>query len=179
MLGEVVSFEHGRDPMVSLRPMTGSEFETWREIAIAQHAAQMSRATGRGLEVSLDEAGQLLLAVLVDGLNTKAMSFFAIEASDRRVGWLWIGSSPRDTRAGYVWDIIIDDACRGRGYGRAAMVAAEGFFEQQGRDRIDLQVAAGNDVARRLYESLGYADVVPSDVMTTMSKTLGPTARSH
>jgi ribosomal protein S18 acetylase RimI-like enzyme len=159
--------------MVSLRPMTTSEFETWREIAIRQHAEQVSRATGRGLEACLDEARQVLPTVLVDGINTKAMNFFAIEAADHRVGWLWIGRSPRDPHAGFVWDIIIDDSCRGRGYGRAAMVAAERYFEEQGKVRIGLQVAAKNDVARDLYESLGYLEVATSDGMTTMSKTLG------
>jgi ribosomal protein S18 acetylase RimI-like enzyme len=158
--------------MVTLRPMTGLEFETWREIAIRHHAEQMSRAAGTSLEVSLDEAGQLLPTVLVDGLNTRAMSFFVVKAAGHRVGWLWIGSSPGDPHAGFVWDIIIDDAWRGRGYGRAAMVAAERFFEEQGKVRIGLQVAARNDVARHLYESMGYCDVATRGVLTTMSKTL-------
>ena len=58
--------------------MTGPEFETWREIAIRQHAEQVSRATGRSLEVTLDESAQLLPTVLVDGRDTEAMSFFAV-----------------------------------------------------------------------------------------------------
>lgn len=148
--------------------MTRSEFEEWREIAIAHHATQTSRATGRSLEVSLKEAAALLPRVLVAGLDTKNMSFFVVvDDSGQTVGWLWLGLSPDDPNTGFVWDIIVDESNRGHGYGRAAMVAAERFFAGQGKLQMGLQVAAGNDVARHLYESLGY-----HDIMTTMSKRL-------
>lgn len=162
-------------PVPSLRPMTEAEFESWRQLAIINHAQQMSTATGRDLEVSREEASQLLRKVLVRGLETPGMNFFVlVDDAGRIVGWLWLGSSPQDADAGFVWDIIIDESHRGRGYGRAAMVAAERFFAQQGKLRMGLQVAAGNHVARHLYESLGY-----HNVMTTMSKELGPGLSQH
>jgi ribosomal protein S18 acetylase RimI-like enzyme len=161
----VVTPEH---PSVTLRPMTIVEFDAWRDVAIRQHAEQTSRATGRSLEASLDDAAELLPKVLVDGINTRGMDFFVIvDVDDQEIGWLWIGSSPDDPEAGFVWDIIIEQSRRGRGYGRAAMLAAEQFFAAKGKVRIGLQVAARNDVARRLYEAMGY-----QVTMTTMSKAI-------
>jgi ribosomal protein S18 acetylase RimI-like enzyme len=157
-------------PVVGLRPMTVADFEGWRDIAIRHHAEQTSRATGRSLEVSLGEAAQLLPKVLVDGLDTKGMSLFVVvNGSDQAVGWLWVGSAPDDPDAGFVFDIIIREAFRNRGYGRAAMSAGERFFMEQGKVRVGLQVATRNAAARHLYESMGY-----STVMTTMAKPLTP-----
>jgi GNAT superfamily N-acetyltransferase len=44
------------------------------------------------------------------------------------------------------------------GYGRAAMLALEGEAERRGLSGVDLNVWAGNDVARSLYRSLGYVE---------------------
>jgi ribosomal protein S18 acetylase RimI-like enzyme len=155
---------------LSLRPMTDDEFAAWWDLTIAQHAQLVSNATGRPLETELDDARQLLPKVLPAGQATEGMDFFVLEdGSAIDVGWLWLGRSPNDPDAGFVWDIIIDEPFRGRGFGRAAMLAAERHFVGQGKTRVGLQVSGGNDVARTLYESLGY-----STIMTEMSKRLAP-----
>lgn len=157
-----------RRVVVRLRPMTDDEFPAWREIAIEHHAAQVSRATGKALDAATRESRALLAKVLPAGLATLQMSFFVIlDDSERKVGWLWVGTSPQDPDAGFVFDIIVDANFRGRGYGRAAMRGAEEFFEAQGKLRIGLDVAGGNDAARTLYESMGYRPI-----MTSMTKSL-------
>jgi ribosomal protein S18 acetylase RimI-like enzyme len=172
MLDDVGVVVGSDGPVVRLRPMTAMEFETWRDIAIRGHAEQTCRATGRSLEDALENSAQLLPSLLCDGPDTEGMNLFVVvdDGSDEPVGWLWVGSSSSDDPdPGYVWDVIIAESRRGRGYGRAAMIAAEQFVAQQGKARISLQVAAWNDVARHLYESMGYRVV-----MTTMSKVLPP-----
>jgi ribosomal protein S18 acetylase RimI-like enzyme len=148
--------------------MTAAEFEPWRERTIQSYSAQVSRATGKALDVVIEESRQQLPRLLKNGLDTDGMHVFVlVDEAQREVGWLWLGTSLEDPDAGFVWDVIIDEAVRGQGYGRAAMTAAEDFFVAQGKSRIGLQVMAGNDVARGLYESLGYSAVV-----TSMSKAL-------
>jgi ribosomal protein S18 acetylase RimI-like enzyme len=56
----------------------------------------------------------------------------------------------------FVFDIEIDAEHRGRGLGRAAMLAAERVVADAGRSVIGLNVFGPNRRARRLYESLGY-----------------------
>lgn len=155
--------------VVTLRPMTDAEFPAWRETAIQHHAAQVSRATGKDVDAATDDSRALLAKVLPSGPATAQMHFFVVlDDAQREVGWLWLGASPQDPEAGFVFDIIIDANVRGRGYGRAAMRAAEQFFEAQGKSSVALDVAGGNDAARTLYESIGYRPV-----MTSMTKSLG------
>ncbi len=59
----------------------------------------------------------------------------------------------------------VDEALRGRGYGR---VALEPIALELGYDEIGLHVFGDNDVARNLYRSSGYVEI---DV--TMHKRLG------
>ena len=51
------------------------------------------------------------------------------------------------------------EAMRGRGLGRRAMELAEEEANRRGLARIELNVFGGNEVARGLYRSLGYAEV--------------------
>jgi ribosomal protein S18 acetylase RimI-like enzyme len=153
-------------PEVRLRPMTATEFASWREIAIELHSAQTSRATGQDLPSATADSQALLARFLPEGLATDQMHLFVI--TDRYgqidVGWLWLGPSPADPNTGHVFDIIVHPDLRGQGYGRATMIAAEEVFLAHGKSRIGLNVAGGNDVAQRLYESLGYAPVTTAMV---------------
>ncbi len=54
------------------------------------------------------------------------------------------------------FDIIVDGARRGKGYGRAVMVAIMDEARRRGAREAYLQVLASNGVARRLYEGLGF-----------------------
>jgi ribosomal protein S18 acetylase RimI-like enzyme len=158
----------GAAPAVTLRPMNEAEFAAWREVAIRHHAEQVARATGKDLDAALDESRSSLAAVLPNGLGTEHMHVFVVlNDAEREVGWLWLGPAPQDAAAGFVYDIIIEARLRGRGYGRATMAAAERFFREQDKSRVSLDVAGGNDIARALYESLGYRPI-----STSMSKSL-------
>jgi ribosomal protein S18 acetylase RimI-like enzyme len=73
------------------------------------------------------------------------------------VGTLWMGkpfSGPEDTW--FVFDVEIAKEHRGRGYGRAAMEAAEDWTRERGGTRVGLNVFGPNLIARSLYDSLGY-----------------------
>lgn len=59
--------------------------------------------------------------------------------------------------ASWVYDVEIDPAYSGRGYGRAAMLLAEAEARSAGMTSIGLNVHGQNAVARSLYDSLGYA----------------------
>ena len=74
-----------------------------------------------------------------------------------RVGSLWLGRPlGGDQATWYVFYVEIDEASRGRGFGRQAMVAAEQWSVAHGGSRIALNVFGHNAVARSLYDSLGY-----------------------
>ncbi|WP_022890244.1 GNAT family N-acetyltransferase [Agromyces italicus] len=82
---------------------------------------------------------------------------FHVEIENRIVGMIWLGPHPRGL-AGvwWVWDLEIDSAEQGHGYGRAAMLAAEEYVASRGGHALALNVFGFNAPARGLYESLGY-----------------------
>ena len=93
-------------------------------------------------------------------LRDRDATLFALEESGTRVGHLWVGTREQQGRRFlWIWDVFVAEEHRGRGLGRAAMQLAEQEARRQGLLRIDLNVFGGNDVARRLYRSLGYKEV--------------------
>ena len=76
----------------------------------------------------------------------------------RRVGDLWIGPLGDDPERWWVWDIVVVEELRGRGYGRNMMLLAEELAQSNGATSIGLNVFARNHVARSLYTSLGYEE---------------------
>jgi len=61
-----------------------------------------------------------------------------------------------DPHMARVNDVEVDEAFRGRGYGRQAMLLAEQEAAAQGMTSVGLNVHGSNTVARSLYDSLGY-----------------------
>jgi ribosomal protein S18 acetylase RimI-like enzyme len=107
--------------------------------------------------------------VLPDGFATEGTWLLAVEADGvGRVGVIWIGPHQQRADAVFLYDIEIDEAHRGKGYGRAALLAAEQILVDAGVREIGLNVFGFNDGARRLYESLGYRTL-----SVQMSKPLG------
>ncbi len=88
-------------------------------------------------------------------------TFTVVDADgDAAVGIVFFASIERgDDTVAFVYAIEIDDAARGRGFGRAAMLAVEEKARQLGHSEVRLHVFGGNEAARALYRSLGYADV--------------------
>jgi len=80
-----------------------------------------------------------------------------VVADEATVGTLWMGRPfSGDSATWFVFDIEIAEEARGRGYGRAAMEAAEVWTRAHGGTRVALNVFGPNLIARALYDSLGY-----------------------
>jgi len=82
---------------------------------------------------------------------------FQVRHDEEPVGSLWIGPEHgAPPERWWVWSIEIDEPFRGRGFGRAAMELAEQEARRHGATQLGLNVFGHNEVARSLYESLGY-----------------------
>ena len=82
-----------------------------------------------------------------------------VEADGESVGHLWVAErGTPERRTLFIYGVEIDEAHRGRGFGRQTMLLAEVEARSRGIRRVELNVFGGNDVARGLYQSLGYAE---------------------
>ncbi len=76
------------------------------------------------------------------------------------MGWLWLAlQHPRgDPGVGFIYNIVVDESFRGRGYGREAMQLAEEEAKRRGLHALALNVFGHNRIAWDLYLSLGYRE---------------------
>lgn len=122
---------------LKLRPMTDDEQRQYAERVENGQAPQLAAPGGQ----------------LADGQH-----LFAGEVDGDVVGYLWLAEQAPDGRAGQAWiyDVEVDPTYRGKGFGRTLVLAAQDKARQLGCTSVGLNVVGGNDVAIRLYESLGF-----------------------
>ncbi len=140
-----------------LLPMTQAEYDRFFERLIPEYAAENVRAgywdESEALEKSLKETERLL----PEGLQSKDHYLFTLYDGDQAVGRIWLKANmDRPVRSGFIFDVYIDEQQRGKGYGKQIMLLIEEKARELGLKSIGLHVFASNDVARKLYENVGY-----------------------
>jgi ribosomal protein S18 acetylase RimI-like enzyme len=137
--------------------MTADEIQIWSERSVRSHAEEVARATGESFDdVHLRAQRHFFGLLPTDHHAERTWLLMILDDSGADVGALWIGPHPDRADAVYIYDIEINEAHRGRGLGRAAMVAAEALARDAGCQEIGLTVDGYNATARQLYDSLGY-----------------------
>jgi len=113
--------------MVTLEPISPEAFERWRTVAIRGYAADKVRVGAWPAEGAEERSERDFATLLPDGLATPGHHFRSIvNDAGVAVGVLWFGPL-REIGRGmcFIWDIEVDAKARGRGYGRAALLALE------------------------------------------------------
>jgi ribosomal protein S18 acetylase RimI-like enzyme len=153
---------------VRLRPMTDDEFAAWLPQMRERYASDMVEFAGMSPERATAKAVDDIERLFPGGRPSPQQLVYLVEADGEPVGDLWLAERD-DTleHSLFIFDIRLDEAHRGRGYGKAAMLFAEEEARRRGLDRVALNVFGGNVVARGLYRSLGYEENA-----VAMSKTL-------
>jgi ribosomal protein S18 acetylase RimI-like enzyme len=143
-------------PTVTLRPMTEDEYVTLHAWMDEDYAQDIARAMDVPIEEARVMAAKQLADLLPNGLATEGHYMWKpVSAGDGPVGDLWVHIEPARRRA-FIYFIGIDAPFRGKGYGKAVMLALEPIAKAKGADHIDLNVFGDNTTAIRLYQGLGY-----------------------
>ena len=139
--------------------MRNEEFERWLPRLREGYATDIMRNGGTSEEDARTKAGVDIERLFPDGQPSSDQFVFVVEADGESVGELWVAERDGDLGRGlWIYDVQIDEAHRGRGYGREAMLFAEEEARRRGLGRVALNVFGGNAAARGLYESLGYIE---------------------
>jgi ribosomal protein S18 acetylase RimI-like enzyme len=142
---------------VSLDPLPPAEFPAWAAHSRRGYVAQQVRSGALPADDARARAAAQQAALLPRGLRTPGHHIWSVRADGEPVGSLWI--QIRSTSGGpeaYVYDVELAPRARGRGLGRATMLAAEHAVRGLGATRMRLNVFAHNTAALRLYDGLGY-----------------------
>jgi ribosomal protein S18 acetylase RimI-like enzyme len=150
--------------------MTDAEFADWITVSRGEYVRERVVA-GEPEEVARRLSDEQHASLFPDGRPGAGHRLLVIEQDGDPIGMVWVGPHPqRPERSDSVWlyNIEIDQACRGRGVGRAALELLEQRLRADGRTELALNVFGHNSVARHLYSSAGYREVA-----VTMAKRLG------
>ena len=139
--------------VVTLRAMSAARMADWSERLWLTYRADIIKAGSSEAEADANIARNRE-ALMPGGEPGPNQHIFDATVDGDIVGALWLAErSPGDW---FVYDIEVDESHRGRGLGRATMVAAEEYVRAQGGIKLGLSVFGFNEVARNLYSSLGY-----------------------
>lgn len=150
-LGEAPDLPAG----VTARQMTEEEFRPWWKAGKDDYADSFVRNGLLTEEEAHARSERDHAQLLPDDLATADNDVTAIVAEGRRVAAIWIAHNV-EPEVSFVFSVDVEPGERGRGYGRAAMLAGEQLALAAGSKRLGLNVFGHNDVAINLYTSMGY-----------------------
>jgi ribosomal protein S18 acetylase RimI-like enzyme len=142
-----------------MRPMSSSEFDAFRMREIHGYAAEQVRAGNWTEDESATRSAEQTDSLLPLGVETPGTLLLIAETPDGvQIGHVWV-TLQRQHGSGsgaWIYDIEIESEHRGKGFGRALLMAAEEETARHGISKIGLNVFGSNKTARSLYESAGY-----------------------
>jgi ribosomal protein S18 acetylase RimI-like enzyme len=144
-----------RGVMVKLIKMQQEDLEPYLERGIREYAEDHVRNGNWTAEESLERSRKEFEDLLPDGVDSRDQFLYSIfnESDDDKIGLLWV--QVKDQKA-FIYDFIIDEGFRGKGYGKQALVALDEKLESLGAQSVGLHVFGDNVTAQELYRKMGY-----------------------
>ena len=146
--------------MVQLLPMTQPEYEAWLDNAIRDYAQDKVQAGAWEASEALERSRAEFQKLLPEGRHSPDNHLYSIWSDDAPldtpVGVLWIAIPTWKRTMAFIYDIIVFEPYRRRGYGRQAMLALDDKVRALGLDSIGLHVFGHNPGALALYQQVGY-----------------------
>jgi RimJ/RimL family protein N-acetyltransferase len=145
--------------MVRLAPMTEIEYQAYLESDIQRYAEEQVKAGNWHPSEALEKSRKEHQQLLPDGLATKDKYLFSVQDQDTgsKVGVIWFAVDyKRLEPLAFIYDFVIDEEFRRRGYGTRALQALEEKAKELGVTKISLHVFGHNHAAKALYEKVGY-----------------------
>jgi ribosomal protein S18 acetylase RimI-like enzyme len=152
--------------------MTTDELPAYIARLEVEYAAELYESTGITAEAAREESRQSTLDSFPDGkIAPHEQIWVAEDPAGVRVGVLWLAHREPGTPKEHAWiyDIEVDEARRGEGWGRKLLALAESQTRALGVTQLRLNVFGRNQVARELYRTQGF-----TESRVTMVKDVGP-----
>jgi RimJ/RimL family protein N-acetyltransferase len=156
---------------ISLVELDDAPYRAYRDHLVRDYAAHKIRAGAWYESEAQIRAAKDVDGLLPEGPATQGHFLYSVreDAADAEVGTVWFAL--RDSGVGrYVWiyDIIINENFRRRGYASRTLELVEARAKELGAKSVELHVFGHNQGAQALYEKVGY-----SVTSITMAKQVG------
>lgn len=140
--------------MIRLEPLQQEDFDQIIEGEIRDYAAEHVRNGNWPSEGAVERSRKEFATLLPDGLHSKDQYLWSIvDEQDKKIGMLWVQA--RDRKA-FIYDFVIDEAFRGKGYGKQALLAMDEKLKSMNVESVGLHVFGDNVGAQELYKKMGF-----------------------
>ena len=139
--------------------MTDTEYADFLAFAVPDYANEHVRAGDWPLEGSVERSAAEFDELLPNGAATPDHHLFTIydTALQCGVGMVWFAVREiTGKRMAFVYNLVVDEQYRRRGYASQAFLAMEPLVRALGLEAIRLHVFGHNQGAQELYAKLGY-----------------------
>jgi ribosomal protein S18 acetylase RimI-like enzyme len=139
---------------VKLEPIQQEDFERFLKQEIQSYAADHVRNGNWSPEGALERSRIEFEHYLPDGIHSKDQYLYSIiNEANEKIGVLWV--QVKDQKA-FIFDFVIDEAFRGKGYGKQALAAMDEKLKSMNVASVALHVFGDNIVAQELYKKAGF-----------------------
>ena len=145
--------------MITLRPMTQAQFDQYLDRAVPEYAQAHVDSGDCDADRALAKARGDYVALLPAGLKSENQYLFSIYANGNAdpIGMVWFEMREDEGRkSAFIYDFRIDEAQRGKGYGKSTLARIDEHLKAMGARHVGLNVFGHNQRARSLYEKHGF-----------------------
>ena len=144
---------------ITLQPMQKSEFANYLKTSIPNYAEEKQRGENLTAEQAMKVANDSFDKLLPQGLETPDQFLFTVvDEKKTAIGTLWFAKKSDGGKPhAWIFDIVLEPAARGKGYGKQLMTLLETEVKKVGLKSIGLHVFGHNTVAASLYEKSGFS----------------------
>lgn len=140
--------------MVTLEPIQQDDFERFLERAVREYAEDHVRNGNWPQEGSLERSRKEFEHYLPDGIRSEHQYIWSIiDEGNHKIGILWV--QVKEEKA-FIFDFVIEEAFRGRGFGKQALAAMDKKLESMNVESVALHVFGDNVSAQELYRKMGF-----------------------
>lgn len=140
--------------MVKLIPLQQSDYEVFLEHSIREYAADHVRNGNWPAEGALERSREQFDHYLPGGIHTQDQYLWSlVDDSNNKIGVLWV--QVKEQKA-FIFDFVIDEKFRGKGFGKQALIAMEETLNSMGAESVALHVFGDNLIAQELYKKAGF-----------------------
>lgn len=140
--------------MISLQPLQQQDFERFLEREVREYAADHVRNGNWPAEGALERSREEFEHYLPEGIHTPDQHLWSIVEDTRtKIGVLWV--QVKEQKA-FIFDFVIDEAFRGKGYGKQALAAMDETLRAMDVESVALHVFGDNVAAQELYRKMGF-----------------------
>lgn len=142
---------------IVFRKMTRDEFSRYRKLSLESYAQDIARNFRRPVDVVRIEAKEQVRRILRAGLSTPGHFLYNVleKKTGETIGLIWFNVDDDKKRA-FLYDILIYQPYRGKGYGKRTLELLETKLRHLGVTQFGLHVFVHNRVAIKLYKAHGF-----------------------